>query len=250
MTAPDLHENPQAAPRLLLGDCLDRLPELAADHAGAVDLLFADPPYFVGAADWDTRRSYGEALAFHEAWLEACLPLLAPNGTLWVSGTFHGIHAIGHLLQSRGLRIINEVTWEKRNPPPCRRRCFVHATETLLWAGRPGARYCFNYGCMRQANGGRQMRSHWRFDRARPKECLHGRYPGQKPLALMEQVVLATSAPGDLVLDPFLGSGTTAVAALRHGRRFVGIEQSSAALGLAQLRVDDELRRLAEPEAS
>ncbi len=231
--------------QLLAGDCLDLLPELVEVYEGSVDLLFTDPPYFIGAAEWDRRRSYGEVVLFHEAWLEACLPLLAPNGTLWVSGMLQGIHAIGHLLQSMGLQIINEITWEKTNPRPCGRRRFVHATETVLWAARPKARWCFNYEAMRHLNNGRMLRSAWLLDRAHQSECRYGRYPGQKPLALVERVTLAASQPGDLVLDPFLGSGTTAVAALRHGRRFIGIERSPAALGLARRRVDDEMERLA-----
>jgi site-specific DNA-methyltransferase (adenine-specific) len=204
-----------------------------------VDLVFADPPYFLGKATWDKPRDVESAIAFHEEWLAACRDLLADHGTLWVCGAYNSIHTTGYVLERLGMKILCQVTWEKPNPTPNRtRRCFTHSTETLLWAAKfPGAPHRFNYGCMREQNGGKQMLSHWRMGRPPVSERAHGHHPTQKPLALVERCLLATTNDGDLVLDPFLGSGTTAVAARRLGRACIGIEEQPAYVELARRRL-------------
>jgi site-specific DNA-methyltransferase (adenine-specific) len=214
---------------------------LAGGLQGQVDLVFADPPYFLGKATWDKPRVVESAFAFHEEWLAICRDMLADHGTLWVCGGYSDIHTTGYVLQRLGMKILSQVTWEKVNPPPNRtRRCFVHATETLLWAAkRPGAPHRFNYACMREQNGGKQMRSHWRMGPPRAAERLHGRHPTQKPLALVERCLLSTTGESDLVLDPFVGSGTTAVAARRLGRACIGIDGHRPYLEIARRRLDD-----------
>jgi len=153
------------------------------------------------------------------------------------------IHSVGFALQQLGFKMLNTITWEKPNPPPnlsC--RYFTHSTETILWAAKnERSRHTFNYAAMREANGGKQMKSVWRMKAPHGAEKRHGRHPTQKPLELIERCLLASTNPGDFVLDPFLGSGTTGVAASRHGRRFTGIEMNPAYLDTARKRVLDEI---------
>ena len=226
--------------QLFRGDAAEVMTDLATELTAQVNLIIVDPPYFIGRGSWDPVRRYADVLAFHKRWLDAALPLLHPDGSIWVSGTFHSIHAIGHLLQSSDLRIVNEVTWEKPNPRPSpSQRCFVHATESLIWATWQGSSYRFNRERMLQLNDGRPMRAHWRFAPPRASERTFGRQRGQKPEALLERILLAVTDEGDLVLDPFLGSGTTAVVAERLGRRCIGIERDSETLARAKRRLAD-----------
>jgi site-specific DNA-methyltransferase (adenine-specific) len=185
---------------------------------------------------------------------------LEPSGTLWVSGTQHVIFSIGFAMQELGYHLLNTVTWYKPNASPnlaC--RFFTHSTEILLWASPSRTRplgHRFNYKAMKAANGGKQMRDLWEIWEAPaaggeqvvwslptpgPREKIHGRHPTQKPLALLDRVLAASAAPGDLVLDPFAGSGTTGVAALRAGCRFLGVEHDPAyvALGARRLRASE-----------
>ena len=194
--------------------------------------------------------------AFQRAWLQACRRVLRPSGTIWVSGTQHVIFSVGYAMQELGFHLLNTVTWFKPNAAPnlaC--RMFTHSTEILLWAApmrtKPLA-HRFNYRDMKQQNGGKQMRDLWEVaDRPEPggaqvvwplptpgpREKLQGRHPTQKPLSLLERVIAASSVEGDLVLDPFTGSGTTGVAAVTSGRRFLGIEMNEDYLDLAARRI-------------
>jgi site-specific DNA-methyltransferase (adenine-specific) len=254
-----VHRDDDAGVWLYQGDCLEVLDALAARYPeGRFDAIFADPPYFlsnggitchagrmvrVDKGDWDKSQGPEMNHEFNRAWLERCQRALKPNGTLWVTGTHHVIHSVGYAMQQLGFKILNDITWEKPNPPPnlsC--RYFTHSTETVIWAAKNlQSKHVFNYPHMREINGGKQMKSVWRFTAPGGAEKLHGRHPTQKPLALVERCLLASTQPGDLVLDPFLGSGTTAVAAMRTNRRFVGVEMNTIYLDLALVRVTAEL---------
>jgi site-specific DNA-methyltransferase (adenine-specific) len=235
------------------GDSLDVLDHLYESlPAGAVDLVIADPPYFIGKAAWDEPRSHHEVFEFHRAWLEGCVRLIAPNGSLWVSATSPSIYPIGTAIQKLGMSIVNSVVWVKTHPSPMRSvRRLVPAHEDIIWAKRsPDSTHHFDQQRMRDLNGGhRAMTSVWPFYPARRWERRHGWHPTQKPEDLVERMVLAASRPGDLILDPFVGSGTTAVAAVRHGRRFIGIDQEPRYLAIAHRRVADELPPTAKTKA-
>jgi len=242
--------------RLYLGDSLELLERCRPD---TFDLVFADPPYFlsnggitcqagkmvsVNKGMWDRAETFEEIHAFNHRWLEACRRVLKPDGAIWVSGTSHNIYSVGFAMQTLGYKILNDIAWYKVNPPPnlsC--RYFVHATETVLWARKsPKGRHTFNYERMRQIgdpNPGKQMQSLWRILPPGPREKRYGKHPTQKPEALLERIVLASTDPGGLVLDPFCGSGTTGVACVRHGRGFVGIELEASYLSLAVSRLRD-----------
>jgi site-specific DNA-methyltransferase (adenine-specific) len=226
---------------LVLGNSIEVLERLPPR---SVDLVFADPPYHlsnggttcqagrrvrVDKGAWDQSRGVEADHAFQREWLAACRRVLKPSGTIWVSGTQHVIFSVGYAMQELGFHLLNTVTWYKPNAAPnlaC--RFFTHSTEILLWAApmrtKPLA-HRFNYRDMKERNGGKQMRD-----------------LTQKPLALLERVIAASTKEGDLVLDPFTGSGTTGVAAVTSGRRFLGVEMSGEYLGLAarRLRAVDE----------
>ena len=250
--------------RLVQGDSLDLLGKLPA---ASVDLIFADPPYnlsnggttcqggrriAVNKGLWDASRGVGEDHDFHRRWLEACRRVLKPSGTIWVSGTQHVIFSLGFAMQEIGFHLLNTVTWFKPNASPnlaC--RFFTHSTELLIWAaplrGKP-LRHTFNYPQMKVDNGGKQMRDMWpltddgagvMWDLATPakREKSEGRHPTQKPIALLDRIIAAASNPGDLVLDPFNGSGTTGVVAVGRGRSYLGIDLDPAYLDLTERRL-------------
>jgi len=240
--------------RLLLGDSFDILPRLPA---GRFHMIFADPPYFlsgggitcksgrmvsVDKGDWDRPEGFAKAYEFTREWLSLCRRLLARDGTIWVSGTRHIIHIVGYAMQELGYKLLNEIIWYKRNAPPnlsC--RYFTHSTETILWAARSEkSRHTFNYEAMKEQNDGKQMRNVWDIAPPRKNEKRYGKHPTQKPEALLERIVEASTKPGKFVLDPFCGSGTTGVAALRLGRLFLGIDSSADYLSIAQHRLLDE----------
>lgn len=237
------------------GNSLDLLDQLTAEHPeGVFDLIFADPPYFLSSGgqtcqggkrasvdkgDWDKTQGPDVIHAFNLAWLARCQRALKPNGSIFVAGTHHCIFSVGFAMQQLGFKVLNDIVWEKPNPPPnlgC--RCFTHSTETLLWAAKSAqSRHCFNYGAMKQVTG-KQMKTVWRMGAPGASEKQHGKHPTQKPLALLERCLLAATQPGDLVFDPFLGSGTTLAAAAKTNRRAMGCDLSEA---YAQLTI----RRLA-----
>jgi len=240
--------------RLYRGDCLDLLPRIPAE---SVDLIFADPPYFlsndgitchagrmvsVNKGRWDKSKG---PLADHEfclQWLAECRRIVKPTGSVWVSGTMHVIHSVGFAMQRLGMKLLNDITWVKPNPPPtlsC--RYFTHATETVLWARKSEkARHTFNYHLMKALAGGKQMKSVWDIGAPPKDEKVFGKHPTQKPVALLERIVAASSDENDLVLDPFTGSGTTGIAAARLDRQFVGIECEQKYLRVAQKRYELE----------
>jgi site-specific DNA-methyltransferase (adenine-specific) len=224
--------------------CGDRLSLMESFPDESFDCIWTDPPYFlsndgttcvagkrtsVNKGGWDRSRGLLGDHDFNLEWLAECRRLLTPAGTIWVSGTHHVYLSVGMAMQELGLRILNDIVWEKPNPPPnlgC--RCFTHATEIVLWAtkAQKGSRdrYTFNYARMKELNDGRQMKNVWRIKAAGADEKHHGKHPTQKPIGLIERCLLASSNEGDRVLDPFAGSGSTGVAALNTGRRFIGCE--------------------------
>ena len=207
----------------------------------SIDMIFADPPYFlsnggitcqagkmvsVNKAEWDKGfESIDKKHKFNKQWIRVCKGLLKPNGTIWISGTMHNIYSIGMALEQEGFKILNNITWQKANPPPnlgC--RCFTHSTETVLWAKLNGkkAHHYFDYSLMKEENGGKQMKDVWMGALTSKKEKTEGNHPTQKPRYLLDRIINASTVSGDVVLDPFCGSGTTGVSAKALGRRFIG----------------------------
>jgi len=248
----------RAVNRIVVGDCLEELALLTGESA---DLVFADPPYNLqlerdllrpnntvvdGVDDaWDKFASFAEYDRFCRAWLAECRRILKPNGAIWLIGSYHNIFRLGAALQDLGFWIQNDIVWRKTNPMPnFRGRRFTNAHETLIWAGRDRkSRVTFNYEAMKALNDDLQMRSDWLFPICAGPERLKdaaGRkaHPTQKPEALLHRVLLASSNPGDLVLDPFFGTGTTGAAARRLGRRWLGIERDPGYAAAAQARID------------
>ncbi len=249
--------------RLFQGDCVSVLDALPAE---SVDVIFADPPYFlsnggttcragkrtsVDKGAWDRSNGVEENHAFNHKWLAACNRVLRPNGTIWVSGTGHVIYSVGYAMQQQGFKPLNEIVWEKPNPPPnlsC--RYFTHSTETLLWAARNRkSRHHFNYDTMRELNGGKQMKSVWRLTAPGKSEKTHGRHPTQKPVSLLERLLTASCPPGGVVLDPFNGSGTTGVAAVMLGHSYIGIDLETEYLQLTTARLLEAAPALRQPPA-
>jgi site-specific DNA-methyltransferase (adenine-specific) len=202
----------------------------------------------VNKGHWDRSQGIEADHAFNLEWLEQCRRLLTPAGTIWVSGTHHIYLSVGMALQQLNFRLLNDIVWEKPNPPPnlgC--RCFTHATEMLLWATKAEKgsrhRYTFNYQAMKRMNSDRQMKNVWQFTAPGAEEKRHGKHPTQKPIALIERCLSASTDIGDRVFDPFAGSASTGVAALNLGRRFIGCEIDQKFANLAT-------KRLTEADAS
>jgi site-specific DNA-methyltransferase (adenine-specific) len=196
----------------------------------------------VDKGEWDKSRGAELNHEFNLEWLRRCQRVLKPNGTIWVSGTHHVIFSIGYAMQQLGYKILNDIAWEKPNPPPnlsC--RYFTHSTETILWAAKSDkSKHIFNYQEMRKVTG-KQMKTVWQFYPPSRNEKEQGKHPTQKPVALIERCVLASTNIGDWVFDPFLGGGTTAVVALKTNRACVAIELDFAHLNLAIKRSDREI---------
>jgi len=230
----------------------------------SVDMIFADPPYnlsndgfsihagkmvSVNKGDWDKSRGFEKDYEFHRAWLEVCRRVLKPHGTLWVSGTYHSIYQCGYAIQSLGFHILNDISWYKPNAAPnlsC--RMFTASHETLLWVRKEKkASHTFNYDHMREGDWPgdfikvpeKQMRSVWAINTPKPWEKKYGKHPTQKPLDLLERIVLASTKEGDIILDPFTGSSTTGLAAVKHGRKFIGIDKEDKYLELSKKRYQD-----------
>lgn len=244
---------------IIKGDCVAALSALPAN---SVDVIFADPPYnlqlagdlmrpdqsMVDAVDdhWDQFASFEAYDAFTRAWLLACRRVLKPNGTIWVIGSYHNIFRVGASLQDLGFWMLNDIVWRKTNPMPnFRGRRFQNAHETMIWASRDqnAKGYTFNYEAMKAANDDLQMRSDWLFPICTGGERLKGDdgrkvHPTQKPEALLARVLMASSKPGDVVLDPFFGSGTTGAVARRLGRHFIGIEREQVYIDAARARIE------------
>jgi site-specific DNA-methyltransferase (adenine-specific) len=263
--------------RLYSGESLDWLNSLPAN---SIDCIWTDPPYLlsndgitciagkmvkVNKGEWDRSRGIELDHQFNRTWLKACRRVLKPAGTIWVSGTLHVYLSVGMAMMEEGFRILNDIVWEKPAPPPnlgC--RCFTHSTEILLWATKAKKaskdRYTFNYEVMKQENRGKQMKNVWRvrdkgvdaivsdgevtslWQMKTPSldEKKHGKHPTQKPVALVARCLRASTNMGDLVVDPFTGSGTTGVAALQLGRNFLGCEREEKYLRVA-------IKRLSKP---
>ncbi len=243
---------------LIHGDCLDALTRLP-DRS--VDLVFADPPYNlqlggellrpdnsrVDAVDdaWDRFDSFEAYDRFTRAWLAGCRRVLKDDGALWVIGSYHNIFRVGSALQDLGFWLLNDVVWRKTNPMPnFKGTRLTNAHETLIWAAKSAGqrRYTFNYDALKVFNDDTQMRSDWTLPLCTGEERLKGAdgakaHPTQKPEALLHRVLLASTKPGDVVLDPFFGTGTTGAAAKRLGRRFIGIEREAAYVEVARKRI-------------
>ena len=246
------------AETIIQGDCIE---VLAGLPDRSVDLVFADPPYNlqlggdllrpdnskVDAVDdhWDQFASFEAYDAFTRAWLSQCRRVLKDNGSLWVIGSYHNVFRVGAAVQDLGFWILNDVIWRKTNPMPnFKGTRFTNAHETLIWAakGRGPKRYTFNYDAMKMANDELQMRSDWTLPLCTGEERIKDAsgqkaHPTQKPEALLHRVILSSSKPGDVVLDPFFGVGTSGAAAKRLGRRFIGIEREAEYVALAKARI-------------
>ncbi|WP_292899852.1 site-specific DNA-methyltransferase [Nitratireductor sp.] len=243
---------------IIKGDCvaaLDRLPEKS------IDVIFADPPYNLQLGgdlhrpdqsrvdavddDWDQFDSFAAYDAFTRAWMLAARRVLKPNGTIWVIGSYHNIFRVGTVMQDLGYWLLNDIVWRKTNPMPnFRGRRFQNAHETMIWASRDKSSkgYTFNYEALKASNDDVQMRSDWLFPICTGKERLKNEdggklHPTQKPEALLARVMMASTKPGDVVLDPFFGSGTTGAVAKRLGRHFVGIERQDDYIEAASARI-------------
>lgn len=241
--------------KLFLGDTFEVMAALPDE---SFDMVFADPPYFlsndgiscsggkqvsVNKGDWDKGLGLEEKHDFNRRWIRECKRLLTLNGTIWISGTFHNIYSCGMALEQEGFHILNNITWRKLNPPPnlaC--RTFTHSTETILWARKDErkAKHYFNYQLMKEINGGKQMKDVWEGTLTPKQEKQFGKHPTQKPLYLLERIIEASTQEGDRILDPFVGSGTTSVAAKKLKRHAVGIDSSEEYLFIARKRLESE----------
>lgn len=244
--------------RILIGDSIEQMNKLPAE---SIDCIFADPPYnlqltgelrrpndsVVDAVDddWDKFGSFAEYDAFSKDWLQAAQRLLKPNGTIWVIGSYHNIFRLGAQLQDLGFWMLNDIVWRKTNPMPnFRGKRFTNAHETLIWCAKSqeAKGYTFNYDAMKALNEDLQMRSDWLIPICSGSERLRGEdgakaHPTQKPEALLHRVIIASTKPGDVILDPFFGSGTTGAVAKRLGRRFIGIERDKTYARAAERRI-------------
>ncbi|WP_027399511.1 DNA-methyltransferase [Anaerovorax odorimutans] len=239
--------------QLLLGDCFEILKKVKPE---SVDMIFADPPYFlsnngitcqagkmvsVNKGTWDEGKDLNAKHKFNRGWIRLCKKVLKPNGTIWISGTLHNIYSIGMALEQEGFKILNNITWQKTNPPPnlaC--RCFTHSTETILWAKKneKKAKQLFNYKVMKEMNDGKQMKDVWTGSLTKPSEKAEGKHSTQKPEYLLERIILSSTSEGDVVLDPFCGSGTTGKVASKNNRIFIGVDNVEEYLQISKRRLE------------
>ena len=234
--------------KLINDDTFKILPRLSDS---SFDMIFADPPYFlsndgischsgkmvsVNKGNWDKLTSLHDKHNFNKRWIKECYRLLKDTGTIWICGTLHNIYSIGMALEEEGFKIINNITWQKTNPPPnlaC--KTFTHSTETILWARKAlkNGKYVFNYELMKNMNNGKQMKDVWTTGLTKPSEKTQGKHPTQKPLEILEKIILASTNKNDLILDPFCGSSTTGIAAYKLHRRYIGIDNEKEYLDLS-----------------
>ncbi len=246
---------------LYKADCLE---VLSKTKENSVDMIFADPPYnlsnggfslhagkrvSVDKGNWDKSKGFQDDYDFHYKWLEACKRVLKPNGTLWVSGTYHSIYQCGHALQSLGYHILNDVAWLKPNASPnlsC--RFFTASHETLIWARKDKkAKHIFNYSLMKNGDWpgdlikkpNTQMRSVWVITTPKPCEKKFGKHPTQKPVELLRRIILASTNERAIILDPFTGSSTTGIVARSLNRQFIGIDTEKKYLDLSIKRLEE-----------
>lgn len=241
--------------KLIIGDCFKEMPKL---QEKTIDMIFADPPYFlsnggischsgkqvsVNKGIRDEGLSPEDKLKYNRKWISLCKKVLKDNGSIRISGTYHNIYSIGVALELEGFSIINNITWQKPNPPPnlaC--RCFTHSTETIIWARKilsktKKGKHTFNYSLMKEINGNKQMKDVWSLNPPSKKEKEYGNHPTQKSISLLERIILASTNEGDLILDPFNGSGTTGIAAIMNDRKYIGIENVEEYLEISKKRI-------------
>ncbi|HHX68321.1 MAG TPA: site-specific DNA-methyltransferase [Gallicola sp.] len=233
---------------LYLGDCVKVMKEL---NSNSVNLIFADPPYFlsndglsiksgkivsVNKGDWDKLENHSSIDEFNNEWLKECYRLLKPTGSIWVSGTRHNIFSVEKEMKKLGYKIINIVIWHKSDPPPLiYKNKFKFSYEFIIWA-KKGRTHYFNYDEMYSVNN-EEMKDVWTLPAVGMDEKTFGYHPTQKPEKLLERIILATSKKGDLVLDPFLGSGTTCYVAKKLNRKIIGIEITEKYFNIAKNRI-------------
>lgn len=251
---------------LLFGDSFKLLKKI---NNFSIDFIFADPPYFLSSGgisckngkqvivdkgEWDLTKSILDRIRFHRKWIGLCRNILKNDGTIMISSTLHSVYAIGVALEMEGFSIINNIIWRKTNPAPnlaC--RCFTHSTETIIWArkiinSKKKGKHYFDYQAMKSENGGKQMKDVWEFD-AEPelfeisttskKEKKYGYHPTQKPIALMERIIKASTKENDIILDPFNGSGTTGIACHKLKRKYIGIDYNKEYLEITKKRYEE-----------
>lgn len=227
----------------------------------SIDMIFADPPYFlsndgitcsggkmvsVNKGEWDKTLSIKEKHKFNKKWIKECYRILKDSGTIWISGTLHNIYSIGMALEEEGFKIINNITWQKTNPPPnlaC--KTFTHSTETIIWARKDlkNIKYTFNYQIMKELNDNKQMKDVWTTSLTKPSEKKCGKHPTQKPLEILDKIILdkiilASTKENDLILDPFCGTSTTGISAVNLNRRYIGIDNEKNYIEISKKRYE------------
>ena len=248
--------------KIIKGDSIEVLKQL---DDNSIDAIFADPPYFMQSTDkvlqradgtgefqgcdddWDKYKDYDEYDNFSFQWLSECKRVLKKDGSIWVIGSFQNIYRLGYIMQNLGFWILNDIVWSKTNPTPNMAGTrFCNAHETLLWCSKSkNSKFTFNYKTMKALNGGKQDKSVWTLGICQGSERLkdddgNKLHTTQKPLELLEKVILSSTKPNDIVLDPFFGTGTTGAAAKKHGRRFIGIEREDAYIKGAEKRLEQQ----------
>ena len=240
--------------KIYCGDSLALLKDIKDE---TVDLIFADPPYFlsnggitchagkmvsVDKGKWDQLETYKQIEDFNHLWLIEAQRILKQNGTIWISGTHHNIYSIGNAMKNLGYKFLNVVTWEKPNPPPnlsC--RYFTHSTEQIIWCAKnEKSKHLYNYPIMKKINDNKQMKDVWKMTAPAKNEKRFGKHPTQKPEKLLDRIITASSKKGNLILDPFQGTGTTAVMAKRLKRKYIGIEIDKKYITITKKRLKEE----------
>ncbi len=241
---------------LIQNDCFETM---SAIPDNSIDCIWTDPPYLlsndgitcvagkmvkVNKGEWDRSRGVDLDHQFNQGWIAHCHRILKPAGTIWITGTLHVYSSVGLALLQQGFRILNDIIWEKPNPPPnLGTRCFTHSTETVLWAtkAQKGSqhKYVFHYQDMKEENGGKQMKNVWRMKAPSKEEKKYGKHPTQKPLELISRCIRASTNPGDVVFDPFSGSASTGVSAMILDRHFIGCELDKEFIEIAKQRLSE-----------